>query len=144
MFEDDERAIADIVDRGGVAVDALVGALRVLQAREDSLLAEARRLSQAADIAGRSAERIQALLFGFTKRAGGKFETPVGRRLRVQANGGKLPVEVVHGTDPTTVPEQYRRVQVSIDLDAVRESLAAGEVLGWAALGERGSHLRIA
>lgn len=74
-------------------------------------------------------------------------------RLALQKNGGVLPLALsfddrvltsetidTHGID-----ERFYRMTVtySLDTEAIRVALEAGEKLAWAMLGERGQHLRI-
>ena len=75
-----------------------------------------------------------------TRRA--KVQTARGHTVTVQANGGKLPVQV-DPVDPETVAERFQRVRVELDTDAVRTALEAGEQLAFARLQPRGTHLRI-
>ena len=62
--------------------------------------------------------------------------------LRVQANGGKTPVHLDATLNPETLPDDLRVVKYSPNVDAIRSKLEAGESLPFAALGERGTHLR--
>lgn len=62
--------------------------------------------------------------------------------LRVQANGGKTPVQLDATLNPETLPDDLRVVKYSPNVDAIRAKLEAGESLPFATLGERGTHLR--
>lgn len=62
--------------------------------------------------------------------------------LRVQANGGKTPVQLDATLNPETLPDDLRVVKYSPNVDAIRAKLEAGESLHFATLGERGTHLR--
>jgi len=64
-------------------------------------------------------------------------------RFRRQANGERRGVSIDKYVYPDEVPEQFRHASVSIDKDAVPDALDAGEGLEWAALKERGEHIRI-
>jgi hypothetical protein len=68
--------------------------------------------------------------------------TASGRTLAIQNNGGKVPVEL-QVVDPAALEKRFQRVQVTVNAEAVRAALEAGEQLGFAKLGERGTHLRI-
>jgi len=72
-----------------------------------------------------------------------KVQTATGRTVTIQANGGKLPLLITEGTDPTKIPTEFQRVKIEIDNEKVREHLEAGGPLEFAAIGPRGSHLRI-
>ncbi len=80
----------------------------------------------------------------FMERTGQKkIATPQLGELRIQANGGKLPIvpEGWAGIDPKSIPVGFRKEVV--DTEAVRAALEAGSKLEFAALGERGTHLRL-
>lgn len=61
-------------------------------------------------------------------------------RFKIVKNGGKLPLKIDGG-----VPENFIKTEVkqSPDKDKIREALENGEVLTFASLGERGTHLKI-
>jgi uncharacterized small protein (DUF1192 family) len=62
-------------------------------------------------------------------------------KFKIVKNGGKLPLSIDEGC----VPEEYiKKVVVeSPDKDKIRAALESGEVLPFASLGERGTHLKI-
>jgi hypothetical protein len=62
-------------------------------------------------------------------------------RFKIVKNGGKLPLSIDEGC----VPEEYiKKVVVeSPDKEKIRAALESGEVLPFASLGERGTHLKI-
>jgi uncharacterized small protein (DUF1192 family) len=62
-------------------------------------------------------------------------------KFKIVNNGGKLPMTV----QEDCVPEEYiKKVVVeSPDKDKIRAALESGEVLPFASLGERGTHLKI-
>jgi hypothetical protein len=84
--------------------------------------------------------RMVAHLFA-TGRTSAK--TATGRTVAVQANGGKLPVLIDPGVDVDAVDPRFVATRREIDRDMVRESLEAGDVLPFARLGSKGSHLRV-
>jgi hypothetical protein len=61
-------------------------------------------------------------------------------RFKIVKNGGKLPLRIDGG-----VPENFIKTEVKQlpDKDKIREALENGEVLTFASLGERGTHLKI-
>lgn len=66
--------------------------------------------------------------------------------IKTVRNGGKAPVvfnEDIEFLDPNGLPERFRKVSIEVDVAAVREALEAGEVLDFAHIGERGSHMVI-
>lgn len=108
-------------------------------------------------IAGVKAEidRLEDLLAGYDAKSlllktrlrdavalrGGKAQAGTFA-LRVQANGGKTPVQLDATLNPETLPDDLRVVKYSPNVDAIRAKLEAGESLHFATLGERGTHLR--
>lgn len=60
-------------------------------------------------------------------------------RFQIDNNGGKLPLIV----DEEKVPDGYKKVILQTDMDRIRAALDAGENLGFAHYGERGTHLSI-
>lgn len=72
-----------------------------------------------------------------------EVETLKGRTVCVQKNGGKVPIVWTGTVHTDDVEERFIRVTKSIDQDAVRAALEAGEKLAFADLGEVGQHVRI-
>lgn len=72
-----------------------------------------------------------------------KIETPKLHTISIVANGGSLPVVLSLDFKIDDVPSQFVKVTKSIDTDAVRIELQAGNQLPFATLGPRGQHLRI-
>ena len=75
------------------------------------------------------------------ENAGLKEVTTDMHRIKIVKNGGKLPLSIDEGC----VPEEYiKKVVVeSPDKEKIRAALESGEVLPFASLGERGTHLKI-
>jgi hypothetical protein len=62
-------------------------------------------------------------------------------KFKIVNNGGKLPITI----QEDCVPEEYTKTEVKItpDKDKIRAALESGEMLPFASLGERGTHLKI-
>ena len=62
-------------------------------------------------------------------------------RFKIVGNGGKQPLDI----NESCVPEEYLKTEVKQvpDKDKIRKTLESGEVLPFASLGERGTHLKI-
>lgn len=75
------------------------------------------------------------------ENAGLKEITTDMHRIKIVKNGGKLPLSIDEGC----VPEEYIKKVVieSPDKEKIRTVLESGEVLPFASLGERGTHLKI-
>ncbi len=85
-------------------------------------------------------DRLKARLqYAFESNGWTKLETP---RFKVWLqNNGRAPV-IYDTDDADQVPEQWRRVSVSIDKAKVNLALKAGEPVPFAHFGEKGQHLR--
>lgn len=64
-------------------------------------------------------------------------------KLQIQRNGGKAPLILDESVPANRLPEQFQRVSINPDTVEIREALERGEHLNFAALGERGTSLRI-
>lgn len=109
-----------------------------LKAEEDAF----KRRRQAAE--KRVADLTEFLAFAL----GGQPYEAADKSVSVKTvkNGGKAPIvfnEDLEFLDPNGLPEQFRKVSVEVDVAAVREALEAGEVLEFAHIGDRGTHLVI-
>lgn len=73
--------------------------------------------------------------------ATGKFviDTPK-YRVSVRANGGKNPLKFEDGAD---VPDEFCRLKKEPDCEKIRTAIEAGEILDFARLEPRGTHLQI-
>lgn len=58
--------------------------------------------------------------------------------IKLQANGGKLPLQIVGD-----VPDNFKRIIYEDDTELIRKHLENGETLGFAYLEERGKHVVI-
>ena len=70
-------------------------------------------------------------------------KTAKGVTIRVQANSA-APVVYSDSIDMNAVPDEFKRVRVELDREAVAKALKDGRKLDFASLGERGTHLRVA
>ncbi len=83
-------------------------------------------------------ERLMFVLQQRDMKSAGKLYTAT-----VTNNGGRLPV-TMKTEDPMAVPIQFTKQPPRVfHADRIREALVAGEVLEFATLEERGTHLRV-
>jgi hypothetical protein len=76
--------------------------------------------------------------------AGETFETEdKAVTIKTVKNGGLMPILFNEDVKPEDVPEEFTKIEYSYDNDAIRKALDAGELLGFAKYGERGTHLMI-
>lgn len=142
---DAEAAIDAWLAEGETAMreklDAYGSLIREFETRAAGRKAEADRLASLATVDTNAAKRMKDRLRWFFEAQGvEKLETE-RFRFTLANNGGKVPVSVL--LPPEALPEWCQRVSVAADVDAIRAKLEAGEALDFAALGERGRHLRI-
>jgi hypothetical protein len=145
--------VAAIVTRWWVALDGdlqakaarCIAVIREQEALSDAAKAEAARLAAyAASKAARAAKVREMVMTAMQAAQVKRLDTPLGA-VTVAANGGKAPL-VVDDVDPLMVQAVYPHlveVKTTINKEAVREVLASGQPLPFAAIGERGTHLRI-
>lgn len=117
-------------------IKTLEGEATVAQAEKEQFETKVRtRKSRIEFLKARLKQHLEA-----TKRT--QVKTLAGRTIAIQANGGKLPVDIDQ-VDPATLPERFTKTTVTINREAVAAALEAGEVLEFARLGTRGTQLRI-
>ncbi len=103
-----DKTIAEYFSREIRKVDGICHALNTFAAAEETARKEAKRLNERADNLERQYERIKAATLRAMQDHGVRvLETPTNK-LRVQANGGKEPLEV------TAAPDQYQDAIVKL------------------------------
>lgn len=112
-----------------------------LKAQQEILDHEAERLSKQSKSAGAHIDFLKDHAKAAMHEAGfDKLEVGV-RKLRIQANGGMLPLTI---KDAAKVIETYwEQPPRIVDTVTLRKALEAGVPVEGAELGERGSHLRV-
>lgn len=127
-------------------LDGCVSYIRHLEMEASAARAEADQWTAKAKSRETRIASFKGWLKTLLERSGQtKCKTLAGRTVSVQANGGKLPVVyTADDIDPATIPDSLCRIRREIDRSAVAAALEAGETLAFAALGPRGTHLRIA
>jgi hypothetical protein len=145
--------VAAIVTRWWVSLDGdlkakaarCIAVIREQEALSDAAKAEADRLAAyAASKAARAAKVRQMVMTAMQAAQVKRLDTPLGA-VTVAGNGGVAPL-VVADVDPLEVQALYPElveVTTTINKQAVRDALEQGLSLPFAALGERGTHLRI-
>lgn len=121
-FEDKAEQIAKII--------------RNFEADNLGLQSEIDRLQAMATSNSSQIKYLKNYLFEQMKAVGkDKFATALFK-FSICKNGGELPMEIIG-----EVPNEYKKLVE--DNTKIRSALKSGETLGFAALGERGEHLRI-
>lgn len=120
--------------------DDYAALIRVCETRAAARREESERMAALAKDDEALADRLRdALLAAMQETNRVKVDT-ARFKLAVRRNGGKVPVEVV---DVDALPSEYRipKITLTVDRDAIRAALEAGNEVPGAALGERGFRL---
>lgn len=134
--------LAAAMDDLHVKVDNYAEFLLERQARAAALKQRARQMQELADAEAKLCDRLKGNLHWFLQEHGlAKIETD-RHKVTIAKNGGKQPISFTD-LPPEEMPERFQKVTVGVDTDAVRKALEAGEELGFATLGDRGTHVRI-
>lgn len=124
-------------------LEGIARLIREWEAKAKTRKEEAKRLMDAAKADENRVERLKAWTKfclesqGMTKAEAGPYT------FAIQKNGGVAPIAYIVD-DPAQWPERFQKHEISVNRDAVREYLSAGNVLeGLAVMNERGTSLRI-
>lgn len=148
--EYDEQTIRDTLEsiEGDFEnkADNIAYIISELEGRIATRAKEVDRLIDANDSDKNKIEKLKKMLFSSMElRQMPKFETAY-HKFSIAKNGGSLPLVFRDGQPKgENVPDGFRKVKtdISVDTEAVRKALDAGEQLEWVKYGERGSSLRI-
>lgn len=114
-----------------------------LLARTEVRKAEAQRLMQRAKVDQGKADNLKKMLqWFFTKHELKTVETD-RYRITLAKNGGKAPIVLDEEYSVAAMPDEFVKISMSPDLEAIREALEAGEKLEFARLSDRGQSIRI-
>jgi hypothetical protein len=116
-----------------------------IDARAQARAVESARLDDLIEADQKAVTRLKAALKEFMARQGiTKLETSL-HKLTVANNGGKPPLIIPEEwlDDAVNAPEEYHRVFIRLDTEAIRADLLGGDDVPGCAIGERGTHLRI-
>ena len=123
--------------------DAYCALLAEIDARAAARKAEAKRLADRAKTDERTADALrERLRFVWETRRLGKVETD-RFTVSLAKNGGKAPLDIRCGVDELPAWAIKRETVVTVDKDAIRSRLDAGESLDFASLMERGTRINI-
>ena len=137
-----DEAIRDTLEGlQGVYDDKIESWLRVIKNLSGELTAvneEANRLTLRARTIKNNIDRMKNALLTSMSMTGRKS---AGNTLKAKVvqNGGVLPLVV----DEANVPEEYQKVEVKPNNEAIRDALDHGKELSFARYGERGVHINI-
>ena len=120
--------------------DAYVGLIREFELRAEARAAEAKRMTERANVDRNAAKNMRDRLKWFMEQHGLETIDTERFRLTVRANGGKAPMEITSEAD---VPPEYQVPVMTIDKDKLRADLEAGKTVPGATLLQRGTSLLI-
>lgn len=126
-------------------LDGYCAVIAEREALADLRVKEGRRLIALANADTHKTGKLRLRLKAFFESRGiKKFET-TRHKFTVATNGGVQPVALPSAwiAQPASAPEQFHKVTIELDKDAIRAALEAGEHVEDCALLERGTHLRI-
>jgi len=130
-----ERYLAELAVERERKLDAYCGLIREIEARSQARAAEADRLRELARVDRSAVDRLKE----------GLLQHFVAERFRITRakSGGRQPLEL-DPVDSWDLPEQYTKITIEPDKEAIRTALESGEELPWARLAPRSEHIRIA
>lgn len=125
-------------------LDGYVGLIKQNEMEAAAAKAEAEQYAMKARARENRVRWLKERVKGYLEATGRtKVTTATNRTIAIQANGGHAPILLPESLDPNTIPDEFAIVRRTPDLDKIREHLTAGGSLPFAALGDRGRHLRI-
>lgn len=139
----DEQVLADTMEgiKGELElkVEGYCSIIKNLSANINALNTEAERMSKRADSLQKNVVWLETALKTYMEQNGLKELKSGVHEAKIVKNGGVQPLWV----DEEKVPDTCMKVKYEIDKRLIREKLNAGEVLPFAELKERGTHLSI-
>lgn len=112
--------------------------IKNVDAEAKAVKEEAQRLMARAKALENHRDRMKDTLLQSMKSVG-KTEAGGLLKAKIQKNGGLLPVIV----DDVEIPEEYQKITIEANKEAIRDALDQGKKLSFARYGERGESIRI-
>lgn len=134
---------AELQQEQGAKLDAYIGLLKTWEGEEAVARSVIDQFKAKVQAIGNRIDRHRGRMLLHLVNTGQKsIKSAKGYTVARQDNGGKQPLDI-DPVDPKTVPGRFQKVTVSIDADAVRAAIDAGETVPFARLKPRGQQLRI-
>lgn len=139
-----EALYGDLLEMHADKVEAYVAMIRRLETTAAAIAQERKRLQDAERSMQNAAKSLKNRLHDCMVRRGEKEHLTRLGKVKVVRAGGYAPIELLVD-EATMLPERFRRVAVTPDLEALREALAAGDpdAVQVAREGERSTYVRI-
>ena len=143
---EDEQAYKDTLEALQGELDDKVSqwarCIKNLDAEKTAVKEEADRLAAKAKSIDNQISHMKSTLMMFLKAAGRDKAGDAVIKASIAKNGGKAPL-IVDYINAEDLPQEFQKVTISANNDAIREALEGGQQLEWARIGERGEHVKI-
>lgn len=135
---------AEFQQNQGKKIDGYLNLIRKWEAEAAAAKAEIDQYRKRAQVRENRVDAFKARLKLYMETTNQKkIETPTGRAVSIQANGGKVPLWVDENVRPESLEPRFQKITVAVNNDAIRTAIDAGEALSFARLGQRGTQLRV-
>ncbi len=138
IFQDTLEGLLAVIDKKAddycYVMDSIAGKASVVKKEMDRLKAIYDRFT---NVHNRMENALKGSMEALNRKS---IETDL-HTIKVVKNGGLAPLNI----NEIEVPEEYMKTEIkkSPDKDKIRQALKEGKELGFASLGERGTHLKI-
>ena len=143
---EDEQAYKDTLEALQGELDDKVSqwarCIKNLDAEKTAVKEEADRLAAKAKSIDNQISHMKSTLMMFLKAAGRDKAGDAVIKASIAKNGGKAPL-IVDYINAEDLPQEFQKVTVTANNDAIRDALEHGVELDWARIGERGEHINI-
>ena len=142
---EDEQAYRDTLEGLQGELDDKVSqwarCIKNLEGERDAIKAEGDRLTKRARSIDNEVKHMKDTLLMYLKAAGVTKAGDAVIKASIVKNGGQAPLEI--DLIPVDLPEDFQKITIDADKEAIRAALEGGQQLEWARIGERGEHVKI-
>ena len=142
---EDEQAYRDTLEGLQGELDDKVSqwarCIKNLEGERDAIKAEGDRLTKRAKSIDNEVKHMKDTLLMYLKAAGVTKAGDAVIKASIVKNGGQAPLEI--DLIPVDLPEDFQKITIDADKEAIRAALEGGQQLEWARIGERGEHIKI-
>ena len=142
---EDEQAYRDTLEGLQGELDDKVSqwarCIKNLEGERDAIKAEGDRLTKRAKSIDNEVTHMKETLLMYLKAAGVSKAGDAVIKASIVKNGGQAPLEI--DLIPVDLPENFQKITIDADKEAIRAALEGGQQLEWARIGERGEHIKI-
>ena len=142
---EDEQAYKDTLEALQGELDDKVSqwarCIKNMEAERNAVKEEADRLAKRAKTIDNQVTHMKDTLLMFLKTAGRDKAGDAVIKASIVKNGGQAPLEI--DLIPIDLPEDFQKITIDADKEAIRAALEGGQQLEWARIGERGEHINI-